>query len=238
MSDIDKFNVLIIEDEENLGDTLKDFLSSKGFICKWVNSVKETIEIFDNGFNPNIILMDIGLPDGDGISLARLLRTKRKDFVLIFLSALNDPETKFEALDLGAHDYITKPFDVRELILRLNRIMDNYKKAESHGDVIQICDLKIWFKRFEAQDADGKIIELSQKECSILEMLYSHRNDVVSREKIIEEIWGADSFPSNRTVDNYIVKLRKWIDTSKEGDVQIKTIRGIGYKLEYRGNYE
>lgn len=225
-----KSKILLIEDEENLGDTLNDFLSSKGFYCQWAQNCKEAKERFQDGFD--IVLMDIGLPDGDGFTLAKEFRESNKNFVLLFLSALNDPNLKFEALNMGAHDYITKPFDVRELILRLDRVMQQQNKNKAYDEQIDLQDLKIWFSRFEVADSENTIISLSQKECAILELLYSGINQVVSRESIIEQVWGKDTFPSNRTVDNYIVKLRKWIETSKSQKIQIKSIRGIGYKLE------
>ena len=110
-------NILIVEDEDNLANTLHEYLELKGFNCKLAMSAKEAAHIFlDTDFSAHVVLMDIGLPDGDGLDLAKSFREKRKDFILLFLSALNDPDTKFEGLSLGAEDYITKPFDLRELI--------------------------------------------------------------------------------------------------------------------------
>jgi two-component system alkaline phosphatase synthesis response regulator PhoP len=175
--------------------------------------------------------MDINLPDGDGLSLAQEFREINQNFVLLFLSAQNDPETRYQGLELGAEDYITKPFDLRELNLRLNRILESSQRFELMKSEIQLGSLKIMFSRFQVTDGFGTIINLSQKECSILELLYNHRDDVVSRDEIIDKIWGEDSFPSNRTVDNYIVKLRKWLESDPKGLAQIKSIRGVGYTL-------
>lgn len=229
-------NILIVEDEKNLGETLFEYLGLKGFNCRLSQSVTSAEDVFFNqNFKPHVVLMDIGLPDGDGLSLARKFRNKRKDFILLFLSALNDPETKFEGLDLGAEDYITKPFDLRELILRLERILKTKKSLDQYQDELIHGKLKIWFKKFEVQDAKGMIIPLSQKECSILEMLYFNKGNVISRDQIIENVWGENSFPSNRTVDNYIVNLRKWTQTDESAPISISSVRGIGYKLEIKG---
>ena len=103
--------------------------------------------------------------------------------------------------------------------------MKNFPDEISHGP------LKIWFKRYEVQDASGEILTLSQKECAILELLYSQKNEAIDREIIIEKVWGEDKFPSNRTVDNYIVKLRKWCESDTQKHLDIQSIRGIGYKL-------
>lgn len=228
-------NILIVEDEESLGSTLFEYLSSKDYSCKLATSVKEAKAIFiDPSFDVNVILMDIGLPDGSGLDLAKELKGLRKDFILLFLSALNDPDTKFEGLNLGADDYITKPFDLRELTLRLERILKTQVSLNQYEDEISLGSLKIWFKKYEVQDANGFILTLAQKECAILELLYFNKGDVVSRDDIIENIWGANAFPSNRTVDNYIVKLRKWAQTDDSAPMTISSIRGIGYKLEIK----
>jgi two-component system alkaline phosphatase synthesis response regulator PhoP len=228
-------NILIVEDEPNLGDTLYDYLDSKGFNCKLETTISSAKERFlSNDFKAHVLLLDINLPDGNGLDLAKELREIRQDFVLLFLSAMNDPETKFEGLNLGAEDYITKPFDLRELNLRLNRIIENKLRFEKQLNEIQLQNLKIWFTRFEVEDANKNIIKLSQKECAILELLYENKNIVISRDEIIEKVWGENSFPSNRTVDNYIVKLRKWIETNNSNTIEISSIRGIGYKFKIK----
>jgi two-component system alkaline phosphatase synthesis response regulator PhoP len=223
-------NILIVEDEENLGITLSEYLKALGHACVWAKDAKSAREYFKVE-RPTVILMDIGLPDGSGLDLAREFRKIRKDFVLLFLSALNDPETKVEGLEIGADDYITKPFALKELTLRLKRILSSQSEISKLPEEITHGPLKIWFKRYEVQDADGVVIGLSQKECAILELLYTKKNEAVDREEIIEKIWGEDKFPSNRTVDNYIVKLRKWCESDPKKNLDIQSIRSIGYKL-------
>ncbi len=222
--------ILIVEDEKNLGETLQEYLEGIGHDCKLAQTAESARNLF-NEINPGIVLMDIGLPDGNGLDLAREFRELRKDFVLLFLSALNDPETKVEGLEIGAEDYITKPFALKELVLRLDRVKKFQQGASEQPEEISHGPLKIWFSKFEVQDADGSIIPLSQKECAILELLYKNKGEAVNRETIIEEVWGADKFPSNRTVDNYIVKLRKWAESDTEKSLEIVSIRGVGYKL-------
>ncbi len=222
--------ILIVEDETNLGITLSEYLQGLGHGAIWARDGASARAHFKSE-RPNLILMDIGLPDTNGMDLAREFRAERKDFVLLFLSALNDPETKVEGLEIGADDYITKPFALKELMLRLNRILSSQIEIEKFPEEITHGPLKIWFKRYEVQDADGTIVPLSQKECAILELLYKKKNEAVERDQIIEKIWGEDKFPSNRTVDNYIVKLRKWCETDKNKSLEIQSIRSIGYKL-------
>ena len=222
--------ILIVEDEINLGSTLEEYLRGLGHFCAWAKTGREAQELFKKN-TPNLILMDIGLPDISGLNLAALFRKERKDFVLLFLSALNDPEIKVEALEIGAEDYITKPFALKELTLRLERILKTQTRLETLSEEIIHGPLKIWFSRYEVMDALGAIISLSQKECAILELLYKRQNEAVPREEIIEKIWGEDKFPSNRTVDNYIVKLRKWCESDPQQSIEIQSIRSIGYKL-------
>jgi len=221
--------ILIVEDEKNLGSTLNEYLTSTGYHSYWATNVKSANELF-NKHRPDIVLMDINLPDGNGLELAKEFRQRHKGFVLLFLSAQNDPETKVSGLEIGADDYITKPFALKELTLRLERIMKN-KRDISLPEEISIGKLKIWFNRFEILDGKNQVLSLSQKECFILLLLYKNRGDVVSRDTLISEIWGEDQFPSNRTVDNYIVKLRRWSESDSTRQLEIQSIRGIGYKL-------
>lgn len=222
--------ILIVEDETNLGQTLLDFLNSEGHSAHWATNAmsarKQYLHIF-----PDVLLLDIGLPDGNGIDLARDIRNENKNAVIIFLSAINDPDTKVLGLEIGAEDYITKPFALKELTLRLKKIFNTKITLASLPDEIIHGPLKIAFKKYEVTDALGEKIALSQKECGILELLYSKKNEAVARDEIIEKIWGEDKFPSNRTVDNYIVKLRKWCETDLNKHLEIQSIRGIGYKL-------
>ena len=222
--------ILIVEDDNNLGDTLFEYLQGFGHDCMLAKTAKDAIDCFLK-FIPDIILMDIGLPDGNGMDLAKLFRGLRKDFVLLFLSALNDPETKVEGLEIGAEDYITKPFALKELIIRLDRITKFKQDVNKVQDELVFGKLKVWFKRYEVQDGNEDIVSLSQKECAILKYLWMNKNEALTRDQIIDRVWGEDKFPSHRTVDNYIVKLRKWSETDPDSNLKIQSIRGIGYKL-------
>lgn len=225
-----KGSILIVEDDFNLGNTLCDYLQSKGFSTYLADCGKKAKELFVL-HSPILILMDIGLPDTSGLVLAKEFRKLRKDFFLLFLSAQNDPEIRVQGLEIGAEDYITKPFALRELILRLERVFKSKNNLDHLPDKVSFGPLSILFKSFELIGAKGNKIPISQKECGILEVLYNNKNKAVTREDIIDAVWGKEIFPSNRTVDNYIVKLRKWAETDLKKSVEIQSIRGIGYKL-------
>jgi two-component system alkaline phosphatase synthesis response regulator PhoP len=224
-------NILIVEDEINLGETLSDYLTDKGFTCSYAKDAREAEELFiANKYL--VVLMDITLPDGNGIELAKLFKKTRSNFVLIYLSALNDSDTKYQGLEMGAEDYITKPFDLRELTLRLNKALATHSHLSASPEAIKLGELEIHFKEYYLLDAKKNKISLGQKECAILELLYSKMNQVIGRDEIIERIWEENAYPTNRTVDNYIVKLRKWIETDSTNTVSISSVRGVGYKLE------
>ncbi len=225
--------ILIVEDEENLGVTLQEYLENIDYEVKLAQSVAEAQSLF-NIFKPQVVLMDIGLPDGSGLELAREMRSLRDDFLLFFLSALNDPDTKVEGLEIGAEDYITKPFALKELTLRLERSFQLKKTMLELPSELTHGKLKIWFSKFQVQDASGQVINLGQKECAILELLYHSKGKAFSRDEIIDRVWGEDKYPSHRTVDNYIVKLRKWCETDHELPLEIQSIRGIGYQLNIK----
>ncbi len=222
--------ILVVEDEENLGLTLGEYLKSKGYQSFLATNVLEARELFSKEA-PAVVLMDIGLPDGSGLDLARDLRKERQDFLLLFLSALNDPDTKVEGLEIGAEDYITKPFALKELTLRLERSLKLKESVASETQDYHYGPLTISFSRFQVVDAQGTKIDLGQKECALLKLLHDRRGEVCSREEIIAKVWGEDKYPSNRTVDNYIVKLRRWCETDSHQNIEIQSVRGIGYKL-------
>jgi two-component system alkaline phosphatase synthesis response regulator PhoP len=226
--------VLLVEDEPNLGQTLRDYLKSKKFAVELATTVADAREKFIM-MKPAIAILDIGLPDGNGLQLAREFRQNKKDCVLLFCTALNDPRLRVEGLEIGAEDYMTKPFELKELTLRLDRILKSRLITLQNPDEYVFGSLIFWPKRFEIKDALGIITSIGQKECAILELLLEKKNEVVGRDEMIESIWGENSFPTNRTIDNYIVKLRKWADSDQKASLKIISVRGIGYKLEMKG---
>jgi two-component system alkaline phosphatase synthesis response regulator PhoP len=222
-------NVLIVEDEINLGKSLLDYLKIKGHNPVWSSTYTESLEL-EKSQKFDVVLMDIGLPDGNGVDLAKIFMKQTPKPTLLFLSALNDPQTKLEGLEIGADDYITKPFNLKELSLRLDRIL---KTKPTNPKTFKIGKINFDTSKFEIE-IDGKKTTLATKENKILELLLTKKDSVVSREEIIESIWGNNQFPSNRTVDNYIVNLRKILEV--ENKITIQSIRGIGYSLKIKEN--
>ena len=179
---------------------------------------------------PEFILLDIGLPDGNGIEFAKMVKIQNSSQKIIFLSAQNSPDIKLEGLEVGAEDFITKPFRLKELMLRLKKLTTRQVEEKNELTHFSAGALEVWFDRYEAKRGDGEIISLGQKDCEILKLLVENKNTVLARELIIETVWGEDGYPSNRTVDNYIVRLRRWAETDSEA-IEILSVRSVGYKL-------
>ena len=225
--------ILIVEDETNLGKTLKEYLDDNGFKCTWAKNISEAKEKLRTEYN--FIILDIGLPDGSGLDLAKEIFKQNKNQRLLFLSAQNSPDIKLEGLELGADDYMTKPFRLKELLLRLNKMAPSvFNERNVQEDIYKFGPITFYVDRYELIDSSGAKINLAQRESEILKILIERKNSVVSRDEIIEKIWGEDSYPSNRTIDNYIVKFRKWVDTAND-HVEIQNIRGVGYKFIVKG---
>lgn len=228
-----KAGLLIVEDEANLGETLRDYFRSKGYAVEWAPSATRARELaLSMAGTLDLVLLDINLPDGNGLELARTWRRERRDLVVVFLSAMNDPALRVEGLELGAEDYVTKPFELKELTLRFERILSYRQKSARDPEELRFGKLIFWPRRYEVQDGEGRVLPLGQKETAILQALLARRGEVVSRDELIEDIWGSESFPTNRTVDNYIVKLRKWCESDAPAQLHISSVRGVGYRLD------
>lgn len=227
-------NILLVEDEYNLGATLKDYLEDHGHIVTWAQTFEEAIkEIKKPQVIFQVALLDIGLPDGDGIELAKIIKASSENTSFMFLSAQNDPDIKVKGLETGAQDYMTKPFNIKELSFRLKKMLTHFEQTQNSDEYV-FGPLKVWFKQYQVQNAQGESLSLGTKECEILKLLIDSSPNVISRDDIINQIWGADANPSYRTVDNYIVTLRKWAETDPGHHLVIHTVRGIGYKLEIK----
>lgn len=221
---------LIIEDEKNLGSTLQDYFSSQGHEVYWARHCEAARKFFQ-AHPPQVVLMDLGLPDGNGLDLAKEMRSYSKSFILFFLSAQSDPETRLQGLELGAEDFIGKPFQLRELTLRLDRALGQQKLRNQSPESYNFGRLAFLPRRFEMIDGQGHVTNLSQKECAVLEMLFEKMNQTVSRDDMIDTLWGPQSYPSERTIDNFIVKYRKWIESDPDCGLELSTVRGVGHRL-------
>lgn len=230
MSERPASRLLVLEDEKNVGSTLVERLKREGFEVTWATSVEEArLEVKSRRFD--LALLDVGLPDGSGFEVAQALRDSHRSTAIIFLTAFGNPEDRVKGLELGAEDYVVKPFHLKELLLR---VQNGLKRARylsaTEDDGITLGKARIEFSQFEAL-SEGKRHSLTHKECAVLKLLYERRGKVVSRDEILNEVWSEDEFPSSRTIDNFIMRLRRLIEADAENPQIIRSVRGVGYQL-------
>ena len=222
--------ILLVEDNDTIVMGLKYLLEKEGFQFSSVKTIQETVEIMGKE-NIDLILLDINLPDGDGFSICSKLKEK-EDVPIIFLTARDDEKDIVKGLDMGADDYITKPFRNRELISRINNVLRRYGKNDTNqkDNIIKINDIEINTDSAKVMK-DGKEIVFTSLEYKILVMMFSNPNVLITREQILDKIWDiAGNFVNDNTLTVYIKRIREKLD-DKEGKI-IKTVRGLGYIIE------
>jgi two-component system, OmpR family, alkaline phosphatase synthesis response regulator PhoP len=225
--------LLVVEDEPNVGATLYERLQGAGYRVTLAASAAQARQAW-RADAPQLTLLDVGLPDGDGFALARELRVEVPQSAIIFLTAHGNPEDRVRGLEIGADDYLTKPFHFRELLLRiqncLKRAQDLRQLPNDQPGRVRIGRAVVDFERFAAE-VNGELHPLTHKECAVLRLLASRVGKAVSRDEILDRAWSADEFPTSRTVDNFIVRLRKLVEPEADEPRVIRSIRGVGYLL-------
>jgi DNA-binding response OmpR family regulator len=215
--------ILLIEDEPNLGSTIQERLQLENHAVTWAKTCSDARTQLTGDFD--LILLDVGLPDGSGFDLAKELTTP-----FIFLTAFADPEQRIQGLELGAFDYISKPFHFKELLLRIERVLK--RKEDFQLNSFLVGTTRFLPKQFKAQLPNGSTQILTPKETALMEYLYKFQTRAVNRDEILLHLWGDLAPNTNRTIDNMIVKLRKIIEIPGTDYPGIRTIRGVGYQLE------
>ncbi|MCF8266912.1 MAG: response regulator transcription factor [Ignavibacteriales bacterium] len=222
--------ILIVEDEPSMRLGLKDNLEFEGYEVEFAEDGKSGLsKILSARFD--LILLDVMLPQMSGFDVCKKSRESGVDAPIILLTAKGDEIDKVLGLELGADDYITKPFSLRELLARIKAVLRRSGGEGSvQGEPIKIGNLLVDFQAYSAMDGTEEA-QLSHKEFEILHHLWKNRNKTVSRDSLLTEIWGYDSSPTTRTVDNFILRLRQKIEEDHEKPRIIITVHGIGYKL-------
>jgi len=220
--------ILLVEDDLHLREALTEALSQQGYAMEAAANCEEARKLFEKQ-KPHFAVLDIGLPDGNGFELAQDLFYLKPDLKLLFLTAMATPENRLRGLELGAVDYIAKPFHLKELILRLK----NLKATDEPANRVKIGIAEVGFKSYIIKN---KIEEktLGHRECKLLELLYERSPNVVSREEIFERLWPqeTDKLPTTRTIDNYIVKLRRYIESDPAKPQVLHSVWGVGYYIK------
>jgi len=193
---------------------------------------KKALQIFkEERFN--LVILDVMMPEIDGFVVAETIRLENSEVPIMFLTAKNTNEDKISGLKKGADDYLTKPFNLEELILRVNNLVKRSLKGDDLKEFnsYKIGDKTIHFNSFELVNGDDSITPLTKKETMLLKLLIERRNDAVSREQILETVWNYDVYPSTRTIDNFILTFRKYFEPDPKNPVYFHSIRGVGYKF-------
>ncbi|MFT3950161.1 MAG: response regulator transcription factor [Agriterribacter sp.] len=225
--------ILLVEDEENLQEALKLNLELEGYEVTCAGNGTDALKKINEEYF-DLIVLDVMLPELDGIGVAENVRLKNNDVPILMLSAKNSNADKVLGLKKGADDYITKPFNLEELLLRVQKLINKNKKLqdkETVEDRYLFGKNTIDFKAQSATNFRGESIELSKKEIMLLKLLVENKNDVVPREKILQSVWGYNVYPTTRTVDNFILSFRKYFEEDSRNPRYFQSIRGVGYKF-------
>ena len=227
-----KASILVVDDEENLHEALRLNLEREGYEVTSAYDGNEALKKIGNEYF-DLIIMDIMMPEVDGISVTETVRINNNDVPILMLSARNSSADRVLGLKKGADDYLTKPFNLEELLLRVDKLIQKNKKIqikESVGDVYDFGNNKIDFKAQDAITRNGQRIELSKKEAMLLKLLIENKGDVVTREKILQVVWGYNVYPTTRTIDNFILSFRKYFEEDSRSPKHFHSVRGVGYK--------
>lgn len=233
MSDEKKKSILLVEDEENLHEALKLNLELEGYdVTSAFDGVSALNAVRDEYFD--LIVLDVMLPEMDGISVAETIRISNNEVPILILSAKNSSADRVLGLKKGADDYLTKPFNLEELLLRVHKLIDKNKRLQDRstvGNSYTFGDNIIDFKAQEATTRSNGKIQLSKKETMLLKLLIENKNEVVTREKILQAVWGYNVYPTTRTIDNFILSFRRYFETDSRHPRYFHSVRGIGYRF-------
>lgn len=227
-----KPSILLVEDEENLHEALKMNLEMEGYAVTSAYDGLSAMKAVENEYF-DLIIMDIMLPEIDGVNVTQNIRITNNEVPILILSAKNTSEDKVLGLKKGADDYMTKPFNLEELLLRVQKLINKNKRLQDKstiGDTYSFGGHTINFKAQEARTARGERIELSKKESMLLKLLIENKNEVVPREKILQSVWGYNVYPTTRTIDNFILSFRKYFEEDSRNPKHFHSVRGVGYK--------
>ena len=226
-------SILLVEDEENLQEALKLNLEMEGFEVSAASDGAEALKKVEQEYF-DLIILDVMLPEVDGISVCESIRLQRSEVPILMLSAKNSGADRVLGLKKGADDYMTKPFNLEELLLRVQKLIEKNKKLKDKSAAAAFYSFgnhKIDFKAQEAILENGETVQLSKKESMLLKLLIENKNEVVTREKILQSVWGYNVYPTTRTIDNFILNFRKYFEEDSRNPRYFHSVRGVGYKF-------
>jgi len=222
--------ILIVEDDATIGSGLVTALEGNGYVVGWATSGADALGRC-HADTPDLVLLDLGLPDLDGTEVCRRLRRAAPDATIVMLTARRDEIDVILALEAGADDYLTKPFRLAELLARLRAHLRRPRPAANTSDQLQVGDLLVDVAARRVT-VGGKEVDLRPKEFDLLALLAAEAGRVVTRERIMSDVWDEHWFGSTKTLDTHVSALRRKLDNGSDGPSRITTLRGVGYRLE------
>jgi two-component system alkaline phosphatase synthesis response regulator PhoP len=221
--------ILVVEDEPDMLMGLQDNLQFEGYQVITARDGQAALELALTTC-PDLIVLDLMLPKLDGFEVCKRIRAKGMDTPIIMLTAKSQEVDKVLGLELGADDYITKPFSIRELLARIKAVLRRHQAPPQQIESYQFGDVKVDFRKSIATKG-GEQIDLSHYEAGILRILITNRGEPISRNRILDEVWGYELYPTTRTIDNHVVKLRQKLEDDPHNPEHIVTVHGMGYKF-------
>jgi two-component system alkaline phosphatase synthesis response regulator PhoP len=225
-------SILLVEDEENLHEALKMNLELEGYEVTSAFDGIQAMKAIQNEYF-DLIIMDVMIPEIDGFNVTQNIRLTNTEVPILILSAKDTSEDRVMGLRKGADDYLTKPFNLEELLLRVQKLIRKNKQLQDKstvGDTYSFGGHTIDFRGQEAITATGEKLPLSKKEAMLLKLLIENKNEVVPREKILQSVWGYNVYPTTRTIDNFILNFRKYFEADSRNPKHFHSVRGVGYK--------
>lgn len=226
--------ILLAEDDQDFGSILKQYLQLHNYQVTWAHDGEQALEAFKNN-EFNICVLDVMMPKLDGFSLAENIVNSNPEMPFLFLTARNQKEDKIKGLQLGADDYIVKPFEADELILRIKNILKRTQKQtiQPTETLINIGDYEFNTQRLQLTHQD-KTQQLTEKEAQLIQFLNTNKNQILKREHILKAVWGSHDFFSGRSMDVFISRLRKYF--KRDPNINIKSIRNVGLEFKVSNN--
>jgi two-component system, OmpR family, alkaline phosphatase synthesis response regulator PhoP len=223
--------VLVIEDEQSLLEMMQFNLELEGYSVTTVANGKEALTYKNKLENFDLVILDVMLPEVSGLDICRAYR-EFSSIPIIFVSAKGNTIDRIAGLKLGANDYLPKPFDLEEFLLRCSILVQPNKKQVVIPSEIRIGNYRVLPASFEVENIEtGSKQELSKREMELIQLFYARRDQVVSRDEILNSLWTNDQFPTGRTIDNYILSFRKLFEDDPKNPQFFHSIRGVGYKF-------
>jgi two-component system alkaline phosphatase synthesis response regulator PhoP len=224
--------ILLVEDEESLLEAVKLNLELEDYDVVAIDNGNEVLDVFKKE-RFDLVILDVMLPGVDGFTLCEKIRVHDEQIPIIFLTAKDTSKDRIKGLKIGADDYLTKPFNLEELLLRVKVLLrHHYRATRGNKEVstFEFGDFNINFNTREAKGLNG-VFQLTKKEAQLLKLLVERKNETVSREQMLEYVWGYDVYPSTRTIDNFLLNFRKQFEADPKNPKYFQSVRGVGYRF-------